>query len=46
MHRAKALCDKEILHEELVFLKTTLREMGKVTNRYDGPSTWWLDCLS
>jgi hypothetical protein len=28
VHRARALCDKESLHEELEFLKSTFRENG------------------
>jgi hypothetical protein len=28
VHRARALCDKESLHDDFEFLKTTLRENG------------------
>jgi hypothetical protein len=30
VHRARAVCDKESLHDELEFLKTTFRENGRV----------------
>jgi hypothetical protein len=46
LQRAKALCDKESLHDELEFLKTTFRKMVVVSHRYDRPSTWWLEPLS
>lgn len=39
VHRAKALCDKESLRDELEFLTTTFREKGTVLRRYDVSST-------
>jgi hypothetical protein len=39
VHRARALCDKEGLHDGLGSSKPLLGEMVIVSNRYDGPPT-------
>jgi hypothetical protein len=43
VHRTRALCHQESLHDEMDFLKTTSKENGYSIKRYDRPLTRQLE---